>query len=116
MDLLSNRTIEITSLALDGLSERHKVLSSNVANAQTANYTRSDVQFEDQLKQILSKEELKEQLKLANSNNEYKGPMRVNYNTMPESVSTDAILNNNNYINFKPNLIADQESPEISNG
>jgi flagellar basal-body rod protein FlgB len=116
MDLISSRTIEISTLALDGLAERHKVLSANVANAQTANYTRSDVQFEDQLKQILNKENLKEGLKVANSNPEYKSPMQVNYNSIPGSVSEEAILKNNNYTDFKPNIVADQESPEIANG
>lgn len=53
MDILSKQAMEITSLALDGLASRHKTLSSNIANANTANYQRVDVAFEGQLKRII---------------------------------------------------------------
>jgi len=116
MDLLSNRTMEISSLALDGLAERHKVLSANIANAQTPNYVRSDVQFEDQLRNILSMEDLKEATKVANSNTQANGSLQVNHSSIAGSLYHDDLLSRDNYSNFKPNLVADSEAPEISNG
>lgn len=38
---------------LDGLSVRHKVIADNIANVETPGFKRSDVSFEDQLKQAM---------------------------------------------------------------
>lgn len=63
MDLVSKSAIEITTLALDGLAARHKVISSNIANADTAGYKRSDVSFGDQLNKIMKTVDNKQKLK-----------------------------------------------------
>ncbi|MDD3013189.1 MAG: flagellar basal body protein [Candidatus Gastranaerophilales bacterium] len=63
MDLISKSAIEITTLALDGLLARHKVLSSNIANAETPGYKRTDVKFEDQLDKIIVNEDAKQKEK-----------------------------------------------------
>lgn len=89
MDLISSRTIDITSLGLDGLSARHKAIASNIANADTPGYKRADVTFEDQLEQIIKAEDFKESVRLQNSadgnpnfalNYAAKGPLNVNLN------------------------------------
>ena len=89
MDLINTSNIEILSLGLDGLSARHKAISSNIANAETPGYKRVDVTFEDQLDKIINTEYVKEAKKLANStdgnpytqqNNAAKSPLSVNYN------------------------------------
>lgn len=69
MDLTSSRTLDIAALALDGLSARHKAISSNIANADTPDYKRTDVSFEDQLGKIIQTEDLKDMIKLQNSIN-----------------------------------------------
>lgn len=56
MDILSKRTIELTSLAMNGLAEKHKAITSNIANANTPGYTKTDVEFESQLQKILESE------------------------------------------------------------
>ena len=56
MDFTVNRTAKILEKALDGLSARHNAITSNIANAQTSDYTRSDVVFEDQLQNIVNLE------------------------------------------------------------
>lgn len=53
MDIMGQRSIEIASLAMDGLSARHKAIASNIANADSPNYKRVDVSFEDQLRKII---------------------------------------------------------------
>lgn len=72
MDILSKRTIELTSLAMNGLAEKHKVISANIANVNTPGYTKTDVEFEDQLQKILTSEKLNENLNGETNPNDYK--------------------------------------------
>lgn len=67
MDLISNRSIELTKYALDGLMVRQKAITANTANAMTPDYQRKEVDFENQLKEIVEKEDLKEYIKGQNS-------------------------------------------------
>jgi len=67
MDLINNRARDIAALALDGLYERSKAISSNTANALTPNYQRKEVSFEQSLQNIIKNEEEKEQIKAQNS-------------------------------------------------
>ncbi|OGI02702.1 MAG: flagellar basal-body rod protein FlgB [Candidatus Melainabacteria bacterium GWF2_37_15] len=90
MDLLNKREMQITSLALDGLSERHKAITSNIANSNTPGYMKVDVAFEGQLNKILESEEAKEQ------NKEIKNPI--------------------GYSSFKPSLIISNDPAQSANG
>ena len=106
MDFTISRTAKIMEKALDGLSARHKAISANIANAQTANYTRNDVIFEDQLQNIVAMENVKENVKIQNS----KMPLTVNFS------QADLILKSNPYSNYAPDTIVDTDSAIISNG
>lgn len=59
MDILDKQSIQITSLAMDGLAARHKAIASNIANVNTKDYLRVDVAFEGQLKKIMQTEDAK---------------------------------------------------------
>ncbi len=74
MDLISNRTIEITKLGMDGLMVRQHAIASNIANVMTPDFQRKEVAFESQLAEIIEKEDLKDYIKGQNSI-EYKPPM-----------------------------------------
>ena len=74
MDLITNRTIEITKLGMDGLMERQHAVASNIANVMTPGFQRQEVAFESQLAEIIEKEDLKDYIKGQNSI-EYKPPM-----------------------------------------
>ena len=106
MDFTVSRTAKILEKALDGLSARHKAISANIANAQTANYTRHDVMFEDQLQEIVRMENIKENVKIQNS----KLPLSINYS------QADLLLKSDSSVNYAPNTIIDTQSPIISNG
>lgn len=106
MDFTINRTANIVEKALDGLSARHNALSANIANAQTAGYTRSDVVFEDQLQNIVAMENIKENVKVQNS----MLPLTVNYS------QADLILKSNSFENYAPDTVVDTDSPIISDG
>ena len=45
MDLISNRTIEITKLGMDGLMSRQHAIASNIANVMTPGFQRQEVAF-----------------------------------------------------------------------
>ena len=106
MDFTMSRTAKIMEMALDGLSARNKAISSNIANAQTANYTRSDVLFEDQLQEIVKMENIKENIKIQNS----KLPLSINY------TQADLLLKSDTGKDFAPNTIIDAQSPIIAHG
>jgi len=69
MDLIMSNTMKTTQLALDGLMERQRAISSNIANVMTPNYQRKEVSFESQLAEINEKAELKKYIKAQNSIN-----------------------------------------------
>ena len=51
---MSDVTISLLKAMMDGCATRQTVLANNVANANTAGYTRSDVDFKDALQQALA--------------------------------------------------------------
>lgn len=67
MDLISTNTIDITKLAMDGLMARQKTVTANIANVMTPGYQRKEVSFENQLKEISEKHDLKTMIKEQNS-------------------------------------------------
>ncbi len=107
MDGIGNtRSIEITKLALDGLSERHKAIAANTANVMTPGYQRKEVAFEDQLRDFIHKEDYKRNVKRANS-------AALSYNATLEDIqnrptqSQVAVTNQNVYNTFNPEIIRD---------
>ncbi len=77
MDIISNRTKEIAAMALDGLNERAKAISANTVNVLTPNYQRKEVSFESSLRNIIQREDEKEQMKLQNSVNYQQNPKKI---------------------------------------
>ena len=106
MDFTISRTGKILEKALDGLSARHNAITANIANAQTADYTRSDVHFEDQLQNIVAMENIKENVKIQNS----QLPLSVNF------TQADVLLKSNSFENYAPDTVIDTDSPIIAHG
>lgn len=52
-DFFSDLASTTLSKGLDGAGVRHRVIANNIANVETPGYVRSEVSFEDQLKQAL---------------------------------------------------------------
>src|SRR5574344_99272 len=115
MNLLSTGTIEVTKLALDGLMERQKAISANIANATSPNYKRQEVSFESQLQEIMDKDNLRDYMKGQNS-------IKYNPSTIdqvtgifqekprPLTVNEKAFLQSNNYGDFGPQVTTDMFS------
>ena len=51
--------VDILNKTLDGVWLRNKTINHNIANANTPNYKRLTVDFEDKLKEVMEKEENK---------------------------------------------------------
>lgn len=56
MDALFGKTIDMLSAVLDFRSERHKVITSNIANMDTPNYKPKDLVFGDELREMMKDE------------------------------------------------------------
>lgn len=119
MDLISNRTIDITKLAMDGLMARQKAIGANTANVMTPDYQRKDVNFESQLKEIIEKDDLKQYIKEQNS---------IQYNpssldmVMQQDVGSgltpqqSRFLQSDIYGNYNPQIVDDTQSGADSSG
>ena len=111
MDIITNRTMNITQLAMDGLMDRQHAVASNIANVMTPRYQRKEVAFENQLAEIQEKEDLKDYIKGLNSI-EYKPPILdvftgdVHKYRIP-TLQEKAYLQSNVYEEYKPQLVTD---------
>lgn len=112
----SYRTIEITKLAMDGLIDRQQAISANTANVLTPNYQRKDVAFEDQLREIIQKEDTKEDIKRANSAAISYKPTSFDEIKPPNALQM-ALLSKNSFNSYNPEVITDMASsnPETGN-
>lgn len=120
MDLITNRTIDITKLGMDGLMDRQHAVASNIANVMTPGFQRQEVAFESQLSEIIEREDLKDYIKGQNSI-EYKPPMvdvftgEVHTYRTP-SMQEKAYLKSNTMEDFKPQVVTDIYSGGDSSG
>lgn len=111
MDLITDRTMNITQLGMDGLMSRQHAIASNIANVMTPGYLRKEVAFESQLAEIQEKEDLKDYIKGYNSI-EYKPPMvdvftgEIHKYRTP-TLQEKAYLKSNVYEQFGPQIVND---------
>lgn len=119
MDLTSNRTIDITKLALDGLMVRQKSITANTANVMTPGYQRKEVNFESQLREIAEKEDLKTYIKEQNSieYNPTSLDVLMDNNKAPSLTSQQArFLKTDSYGNYNPQIVDDTQSGSDTTG
>ena len=120
MDLITNRTIDILHLGMDGLMERQHAISSNIANVMTPDYQRKEVAFESQLAEIIEREDLKDYIKGQNSIkyvppnvDVFTGEIHT-YRT--PTMQEKAYLMSNSCEDFKPQYVTDVYSGSNSDG
>ena len=120
MDLITDRTINLTKLGMDGLMDRQHAIASNIANVMTPDYQRKEVAFESQLAEIVEKENLKDYIKGQNSI-DYKPPMvdvftgEIHKYRTP-TLQEKAYLKSNTLEQFKPQIVTDVYSGTNSSG
>lgn len=109
---LTTRAMDITALAMDGLMQRHQAIASNTANVMTPDYQRKDVVFEDQLQEMLKKDDLKREIKAINS-------AYYSHNSLDTVMPAKElkILTQNSFDGYKPEIIRDYSAanPETGN-
>ncbi len=111
VDLITDRTMKITQLGMDGLMDRQHAIASNIANVLTPGFQRKEVAFESQLAQIVEREDLKDYIKGKNSV-EYKPPMvdvftgEIHKYRIP-TLQEKAYLKSNVYEDYRPQLVTD---------
>lgn len=119
MDLISSRTIDITKYAMDGLMLRQKAITANTANVMTPDYTRKEVDFENQLKEMVEKDDLKRYIKGQNSiqYNPTSIDMAVGFN-QPEGLTPQKAkyLQSDVYGQYSPQITDDMASDASDNG
>ena len=74
-------------MALDGLHERTKAISANTVNVLTPGYQRKEVSFENSLRDIIQRENEKEEIKLQNSMMYQQNPKSVLMGQSPEQIT-----------------------------
>lgn len=120
MDLITTRTIDITKFALDGLMARQKAITANTANVFSPDYSRKEVNFESQLKEMVEKDDLKQTLKLQNSLNYNPNSLdaAVSFDSMPSKLTAQQAkyLQSDIYSNFSPQITDDTISAASEDG
>lgn len=109
---LTTRAMDVTKLALDGLIQRQQAIASNTANVMTPDYQRKDVVFEDQLQEMIKKDNVKREIKAINSAYYTHNSLDT---VMP--VKDLALLSQNSFDGYKPEIIRDYSAvnPETGN-
>lgn len=124
MDIISSRDVEIARLALGGLAKRQDAIASNVANVMTPGYQRKEVSFEDQLQNILEREELRKKMRAynssldANTNSDIipnKGFIPVIGQNNALSPQQLKFLSENDYERFAPEVLQDFSKFDVEN-
>lgn len=119
VDLISSRTIDITKLAMDGLMARQKAISANTANVMTPDYKRKDVDFENQLREMINKDDIKQTIKEQNSIQFNPTSLdMVMDNPMQQGITPQQAryLTTDVYDNFNPQITEDNQSGSDSIG
>ena len=113
MDLINNRTKDITKYALDGLYERSKAISANTANALTPNYRRKEVDFESSLRQIIKHDNERKELQSQNAAFYQKHPDMILKGRSPAEL---ALLSTDLNTTFEINVEEDMSDPVDADG
>lgn len=120
MDLITTRAIDITKFALDGLLERQKAITANTANVLSPDYTRKEINFENQLREMVEKDDLKKTIKIQNSLNYNPTSLdgAVSFDSKPSRLTVQQAnyLQSDIYNNFSPQITDDTTSGMGENG
>ncbi len=108
---ISTRAMDVAKLALDGLIQRQQAIASNTANVMTPDYQRKDVVFEDQLQEMLKKDDIKREVKAINS--AYYSHKSLDTVTPVKDLK---LLSQNSFDGYKPEIIRDYSASNPENG
>lgn len=106
--ILQSPTHQLLSYAMDGAALRNRGIADNIANVDTPNFKRSEVLFEDQLRQLLQEPRKTTPLKVTN-------PRHIQVARKPASFSPEIYqVDDLSYRNDKNNVDIDTEIAKMS--
>lgn len=106
--IFNSPTQNLLSYALDGASLRNEVIANNIANVDTPNFKRSEVLFEEQLRQLLLEPQKATRLRVTN-------PRHIQVSRKQTSFSPEIYqVNDLSYRNDKNNVDIDVETAKMS--
>jgi flagellar basal-body rod protein FlgB len=99
-DLLADTTYTALAKALDGLAERHRAITSNIANVETPGYKRAQVSFENELREALKERDeahARSAIKRVKPelSRDYTSPERADGNNVSIDQEATALIKNN---------------------
>lgn len=128
MDLFNVRAIDVTNMAMDGLLKRQTAIASNTANAMTPDYQRKRVAFEDQLQNIIEKDNIRRNMRMENSlaykndknyktGYEYENPLIKNAaQKLPQEQMMYIRQTDADSVTYNPEVIKDNRWIDYGNG
>lgn len=106
--IFNSPTQTMLSYALDGSALRNKVIANNIANADTPNFKRSEVLFEEQLRRLMAEPHPSTALKVTN-------PRHIQVTKTKETFKPEIYqLNDMSYRNDNNNVDIDVETAKMS--
>jgi len=115
--------MEIANLALNGLMERQRAIASNTANVLTPNYQRKEVSFEQQLDNIIARDDVRQDIRAINGAlppaNTQKTQVPddgfIPYDTQQKGLSAEQLkfLSQKDYNQFDPEIMRDYSQFDI---
>lgn len=106
--IFNSPTQTLLSHALDGSALRNEIIANNIANVDTPNFKRSEVLFEDQLRQLLIDSNQTTRLKVTN-------PRHIQVTKTKEAFKPEIYqLNDLSYRNDNNNVDIDVETAKMS--
>jgi flagellar basal-body rod protein FlgB len=106
--IFNSPTQTMLSYALDGSALRNKVIANNIANADTPNFKRSEVLFEEQLRRLMAEPHVSTPLKVTN-------PRHIQVTKTKETFKPEIYqLNDMSYRNDNNNVDIDVETAKMS--
>lgn len=108
--ILNSPTQNLLSKALDGSALRNQVLANNIANADTPGFKRSEVLFEEKIRQALSKQGQHVKLKATNPRHIQVAETNSSSTYLPDII----MVNDLSYRNDNNNVDIDVETTKIA--
>jgi flagellar basal-body rod protein FlgB len=96
MSFLFKPSLSVLERSLDAATKRQKVIANNIANVDTPNFKRSQVEFEEVLQETLSETKFSG---MRTNNNHFQIGRGVPIEVMPQVVTDDKTLIQNNLNN-----------------
>lgn len=110
---LFGKTYQILSTMLDYRSERHKLITSNVVNIDTPDYTPRDLVFKDELKAALEAQRLRKSISRTDKRHLPAATMKVDLDQAEVVTTGDKVNLDREMVNLAENQLMQNLTVEL---